>query len=735
MNNSFSRRTFVVLACGLALAPSVASAGSLGTDAEPVTIIGGDPSLSCAWPSTVFLENCTGTLIHPEIVVYAAHCDAERERVWFGEDVSSGAVPPGEGFFVETEYCMVNPEYATATQIGPSRAADYAFCKLAEPVLDVPIVPPLMGCETTALLPGTPVKLVGFGGTDQSTFAVKFQVDTVLHYIDDWGAAVIGGGGQSPCAGDSGGPAFMQLPDGSWRSFGIVSGPNFGNCGDAMWFATIYDAIPFIEANSGIDVSACHHTHGEWNPSPSCEGFPLDPGDGDGKSWADGCAGGPTTGPVTTCGDAFDGADDLAAPSATITAPEDRARFDTGAGDATYPVEVTAEIADPGSGVARVELEINGAPVDKSLLLGPPWAWPLNIPPGVWEIEAVATDWAGNEARSEVVVIGIDTDPPPAPEPEPSDDTGPASDSSDSGEPPMPATTTGVGDGSSGDASEDVTGTEGTPQVGDGGCGCRQGSPGGGWALFALALGLRWRRRSRGAAAIAAAITIGGCTDDPATSADTTGTQGTTDAPPSTSGLGTTSTADDDTGFPHDGSESSSTGSATSESSSEGGGCELGTLDCACTSDFSCGAGLSCYVNTCIACEAGTFACPCVYEKGGDEGTCARGLYCFGGLCVAPQPCPFLEDGQCDEPQGTGLCLVGTDASDCCPTMPGVCEERSEGGACPDGSDPVDCGAGSSSDSGSSDSGSSSESSDSGSSDSGSSDSGSSDSGSSSDGA
>ena len=60
--------------------------------------------------------------------------------------------------------------------------------------------------------------------------------------------------------------------------------------------------------------------------------------------------------------------------------------------------------------------------------------------------------------------------------------------------------------------------------------------------------------------------------------------------------------------------------------------------------------------------------------------------------------CPFLENLVCDEPEGTGVCLEGTDAFDCCATEPGVCEERSQGGRCPDGSDPDDCDTGSTGD-------------------------------------
>lgn len=54
----------------------------------------------------------------------------------------------------------------------------------------------------------------------------------------------------------------------------------------------------------------------------------------------------------------------------------------------------------------------------------------------------------------------------------------------------------------------------------------------------------------------------------------------------------------------------------------------------------------------------------------------------MGMFCAAPaDPCPSVEDGECDEARGTGACAEGTDAKDCC--------DRPDGADC----DPVEqCG-------------------------------------------
>lgn len=72
-----------------------------------------------------------------------------------------------------------------------------------------------------------------------------------------------------------------------------------------------------------------------------------------------------------------------------------------------------------------------------------------------------------------------------------------------------------------------------------------------------------------------------------------------------------------------------------------------------------------------------------------------------GGTDRPPQPtppCAYLENGRCDEPEGSGLCPEGTDVADCRSTMrpcayqnDGSCDEPEGTGLCGEGQDTADC--------------------------------------------
>lgn len=97
--------------------------------------------------------------------------------------------------------------------------------------------------------------------------------------------------------------------------------------------------------------------------------------------------------------------------------------------------------------------------------------------------------------------------------------------------------------------------------------------------------------------------------------------------------------------------------------------CWRGLCEKYCTSDVDCGNG------RCVGLRdteeiSGLRVCSIACDFEQDSG-CQSGAHCArapGGEthCLVPRsPCPFVDDGVCDEPQGSRICAAGTDEKDC----------------------------------------------------------------------
>ena len=273
-------------------------------------IVGGEETPECGWPTAVHFvaslggntqAECTATLVHPKMITIAAHCvdEGTPEEIFFGDTRDHD----GPGRSVRIEHCEEKG--------GQQAGEDFAYCILEEEVNDVSIIPILYGCELQQLQEGEQVALVGFGNIDEDTPSPgghKRWVEAPVVELDEK-TIDLGESGHSNCFGDSGGPAYFQLADGSWRVFGATSTSYVVNdvaCAhEGTWAFTPY-YVPWIEESSGLDVTPCYDADGSWNPGPDCGGVPKNPEQSTG-TWAQMCRQTEQlSGFLSTCGEPYE---------------------------------------------------------------------------------------------------------------------------------------------------------------------------------------------------------------------------------------------------------------------------------------------------------------------------------------------------------------------------------------------------------------------------------------------
>lgn len=407
----------VSVICSLVCAGPVL--GSPSGPADASRVIGGDLVESCTWPSTGqifgFDQTCSASLVHPNIILTAAHCTNDANQVWFGDSLR---LQTSKRFKIKA--CVNHPDFDEKSNVA-GKHTDLAYCVLHRPVVGVPITPILMGCELDALQPGTPVYQVGFGATsDKSdlTTGNKRQVLTTFNGFSKkhFGEALVGEPGKGPCHGDSGGPVFVQLPESKfgenagWRVFGITSGGDGGCTGEAR-FGVMSTFVEFVENDSGLDITPCTDADGSWNPGPLCKEAPLNPFAVSGD-WVNGCSAAPVGGFIKTCGKPFDpdgdnngsgssgSGSDVEVPKTSIVSPSVDQKIPFG-----VPVEVRVTASDNGE-IAEVELFVDGASV--GVRRDGPYRWRLeSLTPGTHSLQSEAKDRAGNIGKGELVAFTV----------------------------------------------------------------------------------------------------------------------------------------------------------------------------------------------------------------------------------------------------------------------------------------------------------------------------------------
>jgi hypothetical protein len=293
---------------------AIALAFGIAVEARGMAAEIGTECATCQFPTAVRMPLCSGVYVGGGLILTAAHCISNvnegSSRARFGEDSSQPTFDP------IIDHCVAHPDGAPAQS--PFSDDDYdgvdlAYCVLddSEPLPDIPVVPPMVptGCDrdwlahqvyetgshpiVTAVGSGCsehvgPLEDCGDGTKRYAALQLVRQTSyggssTKLE-LERWGEIDTG-----VMDGDSGGPVFDVLPDGSWRLLGVAHATNVANK------AAYYEAIPpylhWIEADSGVDITPCHSfANGEWHFHGECAGeLPLDTNLG-GATWASSCA-------------------------------------------------------------------------------------------------------------------------------------------------------------------------------------------------------------------------------------------------------------------------------------------------------------------------------------------------------------------------------------------------------------------------------------------------------------